>query len=201
MIKSKLNISIILFSGALIVRLFVTSIFMEPIRTYDRDGYLSVTKQFLETGEIQQGRYYARRAPMYPLVLAGWMAIFGGNDFSLRILHTILSATVCLLIYFIGAEIFGQKIGQWAFFLSVFYPHLIFYSGIISSEGLFVPLLALIIFLFLRVSRGFSIFTLLSCGVVLGIAALTRPVILLFIPFIYVWGYTILKGQCNRSSY
>jgi 4-amino-4-deoxy-L-arabinose transferase-like glycosyltransferase len=68
----------------------------------------------------------------------------------------------------------------------LFWPYLILYSQLISSEILYSFLLILFFFLFLHIRKDSKPSLAIGTGLVLGLAILTRPVALLLLPWICI---------------
>jgi 4-amino-4-deoxy-L-arabinose transferase-like glycosyltransferase len=122
------------------------------------------------------------RAPGWPLLLAGLYWLVGVSYPAAYILLCVLGSLACVLTYLLAREVLPEGTARLAGWLSVVYlPHA-YFSTILWSEALFVPLLALGVWLFLRYLRLPSLGLLALAGLVLGYAALTRPFALLLAP-------------------
>ncbi|MCM8814782.1 MAG: glycosyltransferase family 39 protein, partial [Candidatus Omnitrophica bacterium] len=123
-------------------------------------------------------------APLYAYFLAIMYAISGGSIFFSGFIQGLLDTLVIFFIYLIGRKIKDEDTGIIAAFLYAFYQTAILYSITILSDGFIVFLNILFIFVLYRaVETKKRIFWFLS-GIVLGFAALAKPTIIAFIPFI-----------------
>lgn len=55
-----------------------------------------------------QGEYHP---PIYPLLLRGWITLFGDSDPALRLLSVTLGIATLVVIFFLGRKIFDERIG------------------------------------------------------------------------------------------
>lgn len=167
-------------------------VFQEPKRDafeYDRLAISLLTKgSYVDT----EGFPTARRAPLYPLFLAGVYSIFGHSYFWARVIQTILYSFLCIIVFLIGEKLFNKKVALLSSLICVFYPNFIFFSyyggpGFLLSENLFIFLFSLSVLYFVKLYRRPTIFNAALAGSFLGLANLTRAVTSLFIFFILPW--------------
>ncbi len=70
----------------------------------------------------------ATRAPLHPLLLQGWITLFGPSEFSARALSALCGVLTVALVYWIGHEAFDRATGLWAAWLCAVSPVLVYYS-------------------------------------------------------------------------
>lgn len=70
----------------------------------------------------------ATAAPLHPLVLMGWLGIFGPSDLAARGLSAACGIATVGLVYGIARDAFGRKAGLWAAWLAAVSPALVRYS-------------------------------------------------------------------------
>jgi 4-amino-4-deoxy-L-arabinose transferase-like glycosyltransferase len=70
----------------------------------------------------------ATRAPLHPLLLQGWVQIFGLSEGSARALSVLCGVVTVGLIYLSGALVFGRATGLWSAWLAALSPLLVYYS-------------------------------------------------------------------------
>lgn len=124
------------------------------------------------------------RAPLYPYLLGITYRIFGHKYLAPRILQAILGSLSCLLIYFIGKEVFSRRIAILSLGIASIYAPFIYFEGELLITSL-VVFLNLLLILFLLKAR--NTWRWLAAGAVLGLSAIARPNILVFLPFILFW--------------
>ena len=128
------------------------------------------------------------RSPLYPLFLAMIYSIFGHSYFSARIAQCLLGSLLCVIIFYIGKDIFGKKAGLLSAVLLCAYPPYIFYSFFggpvfLLSENLFTFIFGIFVLFAVRVLfiKTNYINSFIS-GALIALLVLTRPVFALF-PF------------------
>ncbi|MCB9850176.1 MAG: glycosyltransferase family 39 protein [Phycisphaerales bacterium] len=127
------------------------------------------------------------RAPLYPWFLASiyW---FGGSTYlAPRIIQILLGAVSTGLVYLLGREAFGLRVAILAGLGAATYGALIYYDCELLMESLSVFLNLLALWLLLRTRRVGGRVGWLLAGLVLGLSAINRPNVLLFIPVAAIW--------------
>jgi 4-amino-4-deoxy-L-arabinose transferase-like glycosyltransferase len=89
-------------------------------------GYIDYANNMLEQGVFvpdisRLGRVGHLVGPGFPLFLGGVFALFGESYLAVMILNAIISALICLLLYYLGRELFDQRVGILAAGWSVIY--------------------------------------------------------------------------------
>lgn len=144
------------------------------------------------------------RAPLYPYLLSAFFWIFGESSSTFLIIHAVqlvLGAINCVLLYRLAARIYGLRAGLVAGLIAALYWIFIYFEG----EFLFPVLLIFLLltaFSFLMnavESRRPSHF--FASGLFFGLFAITRPNILVFIPFLLVWLYLLDREDDLRSRF
>ncbi len=118
------------------------------------------------------------RAPLYPYVLAALYKIFGTSVWPVIIFQNLLGIGSTAISYLFAQRLFGSKTAIIAGIIVALYPTLIIYEGetlTTSLEVLLYTLSAYLIYLSVK-SRSFKYRAL--AGIICGLAAITRPVIL-----------------------
>jgi 4-amino-4-deoxy-L-arabinose transferase-like glycosyltransferase len=189
----RLNLPLKIVVGAFLVRLlfnvFVTGMDNAGLdsfhdgRDYDALGLSLATG----SGYMVQGQPNTFRAPGYPFFLAGVYALFGHSVAAVKVLQSALGALTCLLMLWIGERLFSRGTGILAAAIAAVYPFLVYYSGILMSEVLFVFLATLFLYLLVRFRENFSLWWAIAAGLMLGLMNLTRPVALLLPVLLFVW--------------
>jgi 4-amino-4-deoxy-L-arabinose transferase-like glycosyltransferase len=185
--RSSLKSLLAIFTLALIARVFfiLASASEERIydSLYDQYVYLDLARSLLSghgystSSDVfiaSQGDPTSVEPPMYPLVLAGLLGIFGDRLLAVRLFNAVVSSVTCATVYLIGKRFFGQKAGLWAGALMLIYPLHIMYVRPIMPEPLYTLLVSLIVLLLLRPMDSFNNVHSLIGGLLAGIAFLTR---------------------------
>lgn len=128
------------------------------------------------------------RPPLYPLFIAAVYFFTDNSILAVKLAQALLGAFICVIVFFVAEGIFKDKrISFGAALIYAVYPLSISVSGSLLSETLFTFLLALAIFFLLKGYDRPGLKNYLLSGVFLGLTALTRPVILAFLPFLILW--------------
>ncbi|HEX9916865.1 MAG TPA: tetratricopeptide repeat protein [candidate division Zixibacteria bacterium] len=145
------------------------------------------------------------RAPFYAYFLALIYKVFGHNYFIPRLIQHIIGSFSCVLVYILAKKIFNRKIAILSAILASTYWIFIYFEGELLLDSLLVFFDLLLIILLLDASQNPNLKTHLkthlktqnsgnsrwkrwiTCGLVLGLSAITRPNILIFIPVVWLW--------------
>jgi len=146
--------------------------------------------QEIASGNITGSEVFFR-GPLYIYILGCIYSIFGHSLLAARIFGLIVGLISLFITYKIADRLFGNKTALIAGLIHALYPVVIFFESELLAVGLFTLLFELsILTLFLALEKKrykYFIFT----GLTIGLAAITRPVILgllpiyLIVPFIF----------------
>jgi len=148
--------------------------------------------QEIAAGKPADGPFF--RAPLYPYLLALIYTPFGHNYFLPRILQHLLGLLAIYLIYQIGRKLFSERIGLIAAGMMTGYGLFLFFEGelLLDSFAMFLNLVAIAWLISLKPERRVS---WLVAGGLVGLTALARPNILLFVPVALGWIYRTLTSE------
>ncbi len=132
--------------------------------------------------------------PIYPLLVAGVFKVCGtytkGAAWTILALNSLFAALTCLPIYFVAKQCFSSRAALWAGWLWVFFPFSIFYAaGYVWGFCLDTLMMTLVLWYTLAMERRNGLGAWGSYGLLWGVAALTNPVILSTLPFLFGWLY------------
>jgi hypothetical protein len=140
----------------------------------------------------------ATRAPLHPLLLEAWLAVFGSSEAAARSLSVLCGIATVFLIFEIGRIAFDASTGLWAAWLAALSPLLIVYSREARMYAWLVLVTCLCWRLLLDLTRSFT--AAKAVAYVVGLTALvySHPLGLL------MWGTLALAGlialtACSRS--
>lgn len=114
--------------------------------------------------------------------------------FLLRVATIVLSALVSVNIYRIGRDAYGTPVGAIAGYASVFSLTFIFHSWTFYGTTLAACLFSFFIVHFLRMMQCPRKRDSIAAGVFLGLSALTRTEMLIFVPIAFFW-FLVVKGR------
>jgi tetratricopeptide (TPR) repeat protein len=139
------------------------------------------------------------RAPLYPLFLAAVYAI-GGHDYLLpRLVQAVLGSLSCVLVYLIGKRLFSRTTGLLAGLAGALCWILIYFDNELLIPVLLVFLVLAFFYALIRALDGWmwgstggssTAATVLSAvsGALYGLATITRPNVLVFLP-VLAWAF------------
>jgi tetratricopeptide (TPR) repeat protein len=202
MVSSKEVILIILlFLLALSVRLIylselqVTPWFDTPMRDA---GLIDQRALAISKGQLSDGESYFR-APLYSHFLAGIYALFGHNYRVALAIQFLLGSFSVVLIYLLGRMVFRPAVGLIAALLAAFYGTLIYFEGEFLVPVLFLFLNLLFMLMMLSAARSPRWWKWAGCGLLLGLSAITRPNVLVFVLVMVPWMMVWLAKRCGLS--
>jgi 4-amino-4-deoxy-L-arabinose transferase-like glycosyltransferase len=130
--------------------------------------YLSYAENILEQGvfvpDISQ--IYSNGhlvGPGFPLIVAGMLAIFGQAYLPIMILNALISSLICILLYYLGKELFDHRVGLLAAGWSMIYVlHIYFVPRVLKHVWLaFLCPLAIYAYLLETKREGVSLKSLI----------------------------------------
>jgi 4-amino-4-deoxy-L-arabinose transferase-like glycosyltransferase len=87
--------------------------------------------------------------PVFPMIVAGTFAIFGENYLPIIVLNALVGALICILLYYMGKEIFSERVGILSAGWSCIYvPYLYRIPRVLKDEWLAL-LFPLVVYVFL----------------------------------------------------
>ena len=130
------------------------------------------------------------QAPLYPWFLSLIYRIFGPSLTAVRSVQALLGIFTCAFIAIITRRLFrSSTAGIIAGLLAALYLPAIFYEGILLPATLALFLNALFVLLMVPDTGHAGPPRLIAAGFVLGLSVMTKPVVLLLLPFglLYLW--------------
>ncbi|MCC7009115.1 MAG: glycosyltransferase family 39 protein [Acidobacteria bacterium] len=140
----------------------------------------------------QTGELTSLRPPLYPAMLAGIWSIAGAHSFQVvRALQALMTFATAWLVYDVARRLYDdRRTAALAAAVVWLYPALVFVNVTMLTESLFTLLLTAWVSATVRLVQRPSVWLACSCGLLLGLGALTRsvlwPVPLLFCPLLLV---------------
>jgi len=135
------------------------------------------------------------RAPFYAYFLAIVYKVFGHSYIVPRLIQHLLGSVSCVLIYFLAKRLFNRTVAIVSGIIAATYGMLIYFEGELLLDS-FLVLFDLLLLLFLFKAKENPRFSgWLICGVILGFSAITRPNILAFIPFVWLWIWLVFRKE------
>lgn len=183
--RSDARNALAVFGAALVLRLifFFLNRHNNPLFDYP----IMDAKYHLEWAQkILAGNFWGDevffRAPFYPYLLALLYKIGGAKIGFVILCQHVMGSVSAVLVYVLARRFFACGVSLAAGLLTALYWPLIYFEGDLLFETLFVFLtLGFLVTIVIAAERRSAVLLALS-GAVLGLAALTRPPILILIP-------------------
>ena len=182
-----------LFAGALSVRLAAitatvgvyTPAAAEPAA--DSRIHIAIVEGLLAGHGFQwNGAPTAATPPLYIFMLAGLYGLFH-SPAAVRLAQAGLGALGCVIFYGTVRRLCDDVTAAAAAALLAVYPLLAYLAGLHLTENLFLFLLLLVLWQAACVAERPTVRRAAWLGALIGLAALTRAVFVMFLPFLIVW--------------
>ncbi len=132
-----------------------------------------------------EGAYF--RAPLYPYLLAFFAWITNSSIFWSKLLQIFICGGTAFFIYRLGEHLFSWKEGVIAGLIYAFYGTLLYYEAMFLIPVVFLFFTVWGMYRLIVYKSSESIRTWLFTGIIFGLAAISRPNILLVMPLLLLW--------------
>ncbi|MEW6608460.1 MAG: glycosyltransferase family 39 protein [bacterium] len=166
--------------------------FYSPDAGTDMGMYDKAALEILNGNPIKGPFYYN---PLYYYFLALNYYLFGHNLFTIRLIQVLLGIIAGLVTYFIAKTIFNKKVAIISLLLYALCGYLIYYEGVLLSISLTTFLCVTSVWFFLQARERKSNKRFIIGGMLLGLATLSQPNTILFLPFVLLWILLELKEE------
>jgi len=137
--------------------------------------------------------------PLYPYMLAFFYRIFGPRPEVVLWFQVLLGSASCGLIYLLGRMVFSRAVGLLAALMGALYVVEIFYEGaLLTTTVLYVLNLAFLVSILWALGRRRWFFWVIP-GLLLGLSALGRANVLIFLPFLVLGIFLLSRGGGKRE--
>ena len=158
-------------------------LYARPEPVSDFADYMRLAEGLLDHFQFGYPDPSAFRLPLYPFFLCMFMAI-SRSVFFLSLVNVLLSTATIYLAYLCAQNLFSNKtIARLSAWVVAVDPTFVFYSPIIASEHLCIPLLLLALIVATKTVTPFMKRAIIA-GVLVGFATLTRGEGLFYLPVI-----------------
>lgn len=127
------------------------------------------------------------RAPFYAYFLGLIYALFDHSLIAARIIQHLIGSLTCALIFLFTEKYFNRRIALLSGIVAIFYWVFIYFEDELLLDSLLTLLSLTLVWLLLRAAATARQRTFFLAGLVLGLAAITRPNYLAFWPVILIW--------------
>ncbi len=145
---------------------------------------------------FMEGPYF--RGPLYPWLLGMIYWAFGDGNLAPRIIQIIIGSLNCVLVYLIGCLAFERRVGILAGFAAATYWLFPYFESELLVVTLVVFLDLVLLSLLLHAGRKDRWWLWLLSGIALGVSAVARPSILIFVPVVALWLVMLYYAQWRR---
>lgn len=153
---------------------------------------------------------------LYTLYLTGVYALFGPNPLPARLIQAVFAGVVqTILMWRLGKRLFNPTAGLLAAAFGAVYIYFVYYAGALITETFYITSLLWIMDITLRIGartqsgahkedrgwRGWLIWG--ELGLAIGLAALLRQLVLLLVPFLFLWLWWRIarrQGDAGRGA-
>jgi len=139
-------------------------------------------------------------APLYAYFLGLVYALFGSGAAVAMIANSLIGALSCVLLVAIGRRLFDRRVALIAGAMLAADSLSIFYSGMLVTANLLVPLVLLVVLAALRAHESPSAARWFGVGVTLGLCVLGRQALLLFTPLLLAWPALSTNSSAFRRA-
>lgn len=162
----------------------------------DAASYDRIARTLMDGG--MYGEYAQRPSvfwpPLFPMFLSLLYRVGGYHLMLGRLAQAVLNALLPPLL-FLAVNALGKPVAaRWVSLGALFYPFLIFFGAWLIAESLFLALLGWLLWIGARLQMRPTVRLALMFGAVGGLAALTKPTILMLFPFLVPWFLLCLRG-------
>lgn len=172
-----------------------------PLLNADAEDYQGMASRLITTGTYssESGQLISLRPPLYPVLVAATYEIAGlKNDNAVRAVQTCVSLLTVLIVYRIGVLVYSRRVALWAAAITCFYPALLAYANVLLSETWFTFFAIGFAWLVLEAIHRERLAILAAAGLAIGLAALTRSIMLVFVPFLGLYLLWAWPGSWSR---
>ncbi len=171
----------------------------DEYRFYDSDSYVTIADNLLAGNGFLWGDQRIGRPPIYPLVVAALRTkLFGREFLALYLFQSLLSAAAIFFFASGARRLVGKVAGGITAGLLALDPFLVFYSGTVLSETLFIFFLSILFYSVASILQRPLVRAAVLGGLAAGAAFLTRPsvpgVLICFIAALIIYARPRLKG-------
>ncbi|MEX2317847.1 MAG: glycosyltransferase family 39 protein [Pirellulales bacterium] len=192
---------ILLVGAAVRIGLWYAWADWSPLINEDAHDYQELAVALATTGKYTDDRNSptSLRPPLYPVALAGIYLGFGlENNDAVRAMQAGLGLLTAVLVYRLGVIVYDRRIALWSAGFICFYPSLLGYANLLLSETLFTFWLVAFVWLTCEAIHKQQMAMLAAAGIAIGLAALTRSIMLLFTPILATCVLLSWRGGWGR---
>lgn len=172
-----------------------------PLQIDDEQSYDAIATQLATTGNfaISSDELTSLRPPLYPAIVSISYSLFGvGNYLPIRLLQAGLGLALSVVVYLLARSMFSPQTGLWAAGFCCFYPTLLCFESLLLTEIAFALLATSACLMLQYYWKSESLVYLAMFGFLLGFSALTRSILWLFPPFVFLFLIFACTGSFQK---
>jgi 4-amino-4-deoxy-L-arabinose transferase-like glycosyltransferase len=174
-----------IFLTAMVIRVGFIFSLQDGFYFPDSLEYSASAVSLIASGEF--GDAY-RRAPVYPVFLAGIYLLFGQHILAIRLVEACMGAGLATMIAMLGRRVGGESVGAIGGLLWSIYPTGVFIVGLVYPTHLATFLLACaVLCIITKRNQDLGLLRVLVGGSFFGVAVLTVPVALATVVVVSLW--------------
>ena len=196
----KNNLGIIwILCGALLLKIIYLVIYSGmpdwDMLTVDNYYHFNWAKDIASGNVFGDTTYF--RAPFYIYCLAAVFSVFGASLTAARLFGLLIGLSSLILTFLTGKKLFGERTGLIATAIQSVYPIVIYFESELLLDPLFMLLLQLSVYFLVLWYKEQRLSSFICMSLSLGLASITRPTALLFLPIVIIFIYlsNTLWGQ------
>jgi 4-amino-4-deoxy-L-arabinose transferase-like glycosyltransferase len=213
--RARVSLGVVLALGAVARVAWVLAAAQRPEALRDPSLYLILGEMVADGNGYEypgeEGGVTAYYPPGYPLALGalGWLVrllpLVDLSLFGVAIaFNVVLSVATIALVFELGRRLVSVSVGLAAAAVMALWPNLIFHTGVILTETLFLFLLVAMLLVALatpEVARAPGRWRMLSTGVLLGLVGMVRPTSFVIAPlFLLLWWREGVATALRRTA-
>ncbi|MDP6979220.1 MAG: glycosyltransferase family 39 protein [Myxococcota bacterium] len=167
--------------------------YLGNLRVSDARTYYQLARQIVE-GTAPFEPYW--QAPLYPLLLSAFQAVFGNNLHTVHWLHIAIGALNCALVFRLSERLFGVTAGWVTGLVAVIYAPFWLFDAQPLPANVTALLDLLAVLAWLRFRESGSVGWLAWTGLLLGAAIVTHGLAIFTLP---VFVYDLVRNGGNRE--
>lgn len=130
------------------------------------------------------------RPPLWNILIASFLYSFGFNEFFIRFLPPFVTFLTGIAVFFLGKELYNEKIGFIASVITVTIPSFVTYSVLIYTDVLVTFFTTMFFLLFIRYEKKGNFVYLILTGIFGALAYLSKTsgyIVYIFVIFVFIY--------------
>lgn len=140
------------------------------------------------------------RAPLYPYLLGLVFSVLGESLQAARLVQATCTALTPVAVYFLGRRMFGEREALLGAAVAALYPLFLYFSNELLIVSLVVLLDVLLMSALLRADESPGRGRWFAAGAVMGISAIARPSVLVFLPALFCWMWWRARSTSGEAG-